>query len=149
MVDQLDVLAMQNWSHLQVKWTHFAPLFASISDILDSSSFHTSTSYQKNLTTPTSHASNPGTWTDSACVYHELGNYIGIVTSFSAPYLRQSILLSSYETPETRSLFNKDLKNVAGKTRTQAIWSPVQVPEGIQQVCSRIFVFTISLECSL
>jgi hypothetical protein len=71
-VDQLDVLAMQNWNHLQVKWTHH-PLVTSISDILDSSSFRTSTFYQKYLTTPTSHASSPGTWMDSACFYHELG----------------------------------------------------------------------------
>jgi len=63
---------------------------------------------------------------------------MGIVTSFSASHLRQSILLSSYETPETRSLFNKELKNVVGKIRMQAVWSPVQVPEGVQQVCSQL-----------
>ena len=93
-------------------------LFASISDILDSSSFSTSTSFQKNPTTPISHASSPGTWTESACFYHELGKCIGIVTSFSASYLRQSILLSSHETPETRSLFKSDLKNTVSRTGT-------------------------------
>ena len=77
---------------------------------------------------------------DSACFDHELAKYIGTVTSFSASRLRQSILLSSYETPETRSLFNKELKNVAGKIRTEAVWSPVLVPEGIQQVCSQFIV---------
>ncbi|EMD37680.1 hypothetical protein CERSUDRAFT_105606 [Gelatoporia subvermispora B] len=50
-----------------------------------------------------------------------------------AAYLRQSILLSAYETPEMRSLFNHSLKNVAGKFRTERRWLPVEVPEGIQQ----------------
>ncbi|KAJ7451734.1 digestive organ expansion factor [Mycena galericulata] len=50
-----------------------------------------------------------------------------------AEYLRQSILLSTLETPETRSLFNSTLKNVAGKLRVERRWSPVQVPEGIDQ----------------
>ena len=52
----------------------------------------------------------------------------------SAAYLRQTILLSAYETPETRSLFNSSLKNVAGKIRTERRWAPVEVPEGIDQV---------------
>jgi U3 small nucleolar RNA-associated protein 25 len=42
--------------------------------------------------------------------------------------------LSSYETPETRSLFNNQLKNIAGKIRTDKRYQPVQVPEGIIQV---------------
>ncbi|KAH8107233.1 digestive organ expansion factor [Cristinia sonorae] len=49
-----------------------------------------------------------------------------------AAYLRQSIFLTAYETPETRSLFNS-LKNVAGKLRTERRWSPVSVPDGIDQ----------------
>ena len=51
----------------------------------------------------------------------------------SAPYLRQSILLSAYETVETRSLYNASLKNVAGKIRTEKHWPAVEVPEGIDQ----------------
>ena len=77
---------------------------------------------------------------DSTCFDHELASPFKTVTLFSASRLRQSILLSSYETPETRSLFNKELKNVAGKIRTEAVWSPVEVPEGIQQVCSQFYV---------
>ncbi|EPT04571.1 hypothetical protein FOMPIDRAFT_1057882 [Fomitopsis schrenkii] len=50
-----------------------------------------------------------------------------------AAYLRQSILLTAYETPETRALFNNSLKNVAGKVRTERKWSPVAVPAGIDQ----------------
>ncbi|KAL6300475.1 digestive organ expansion factor [Sparassis latifolia] len=50
-----------------------------------------------------------------------------------ASYLRQSILLTAYETPETRALFNHSLKNVAGKVRTERRWAPVEVPEGIDQ----------------
>ncbi|KAI0373952.1 digestive organ expansion factor [Pilatotrama ljubarskyi] len=48
-------------------------------------------------------------------------------------YLRQSILLSAYETPETRALFNHSLKNVAGRIRTERRWPPIEVPEGIDQ----------------
>ena len=51
----------------------------------------------------------------------------------SAAYLRQSIFLTAYETPETRSLFNT-LKNVEGKIRTERRWLPVSVPQGIEQV---------------
>ncbi|KAG6836235.1 hypothetical protein H0H93_009927, partial [Arthromyces matolae] len=50
-----------------------------------------------------------------------------------AKYLRQSIFLAAYETPEARALYNNALVNVAGKIRTQKHWSPVSVPEGIQQ----------------
>ncbi|KAF8907832.1 digestive organ expansion factor [Gymnopilus junonius] len=50
-----------------------------------------------------------------------------------APYLRQSILLSAYETAETRSLFNSSLKNVEGKIRTEKSWAPIEVPAGIDQ----------------
>ncbi|KAF9028435.1 digestive organ expansion factor [Hymenopellis radicata] len=49
-----------------------------------------------------------------------------------AQYLRQSILLSAFETPDTRSLFN-NLKNVSGKIRLEKRWSPIQVPEGLHQ----------------
>ncbi|KAH9892650.1 digestive organ expansion factor [Cubamyces lactineus] len=48
-------------------------------------------------------------------------------------YLRQSILLSAYETPETRALYNHSLKNVAGRIRTERRWPPIEVPEGIDQ----------------
>lgn len=50
-----------------------------------------------------------------------------------AGYLRQTILLSSYETPEIRSLFNQSLKNLEGRVRTIRRWAPVQVPEGLDQ----------------
>ncbi|KAI9507465.1 digestive organ expansion factor [Russula earlei] len=50
-----------------------------------------------------------------------------------AAYLRQTVLLSAYETPEIRSLFNQSLKNVEGKVRTFRHWAPVQVPEGLDQ----------------
>ncbi|KAJ2912720.1 hypothetical protein MD484_g7691, partial [Candolleomyces efflorescens] len=49
-----------------------------------------------------------------------------------APYLRQSILLSSFETPEMRSLYNHSLKNVAGKVRVDKRWMPVDIPDGVK-----------------
>lgn len=67
-------------------------------------------------------------------LYYHLNLFLLTFNSASAQYLRQSILLSAYETPETRALFNRSLKNVAGKVRTERTWGPVQVPEGIQQV---------------
>ncbi|KAF8624645.1 hypothetical protein AX15_005796 [Amanita polypyramis BW_CC] len=48
-------------------------------------------------------------------------------------YLRQSILISAYETPEIRSLYNTFLKNVAGRIKTEKRWPPIEVPEGINQ----------------
>ncbi|KII92564.1 hypothetical protein PLICRDRAFT_50928 [Plicaturopsis crispa FD-325 SS-3] len=50
-----------------------------------------------------------------------------------AAYLRQSILLSAFETPETRSLFSSSLKNVAGRIRTEKRWQPIPVPAGVEQ----------------
>ena len=57
-----------------------------------------------------------------------------LMTMYSAEYLRQSILLSAYETAETRSLFNSALKNVEGKIRTEKTWPPIEAPAGIDQV---------------
>ncbi|KAH8119429.1 digestive organ expansion factor [Phellopilus nigrolimitatus] len=50
-----------------------------------------------------------------------------------ASYLRQTIMLSPYETPDFRHLFNSVLKNVGGKKRIEGPYSPVQVPEGVSQ----------------
>lgn len=52
-----------------------------------------------------------------------------------APYLRQSILLSAFETPEVRSLYNHSLKNVAGKVRIGKRWLPIDIPDGVKPVC--------------
>ncbi|KAF9557950.1 digestive organ expansion factor [Agrocybe pediades] len=49
-----------------------------------------------------------------------------------AAYLRQSILLSAYETAETRALYNKTLKNVEGKIRTEKSYAPIEVPAGVE-----------------
>ncbi|KAJ8584268.1 DUF1253-domain-containing protein [Rhizopogon salebrosus TDB-379] len=48
-------------------------------------------------------------------------------------YLRQSILLSPFEMPETRALFNNTFKNAAGKVRIEKVWPAIQVPESIDQ----------------
>jgi len=52
----------------------------------------------------------------------------------SGAFLRQTVLFAAYETPETRALFNKSLKNVAGKIRSEHFWPPLQVPEGVEPV---------------
>jgi len=53
-----------------------------------------------------------------------------------AKYLRQSIMLSPYENPEMRALFNS-YSNVAGKIRTRSLWPALAVPEGIKQTFSQ------------
>ncbi|KIJ68111.1 hypothetical protein HYDPIDRAFT_107761 [Hydnomerulius pinastri MD-312] len=58
-----------------------------------------------------------------------------------APYLRQSILLSPLETPETRAMYNTWLKNVSGKVRVEKTWKAVGVPGGVDQMF-------LTFECS-
>jgi hypothetical protein len=58
----------------------------------------------------------------------------------SAAYLRQTVLLSAYETPEIRSTYNQSLKNLGGRVRTFRRWSPVHVPEGLDQVHTSLAV---------
>ncbi|KAG8961779.1 rRNA-binding ribosome biosynthesis protein utp25 [Tulasnella sp. 425] len=50
-----------------------------------------------------------------------------------ARHLRQNILISSYETPQIRALFNDNFRNIAGKVRFERRWSGVDIPEGIKQ----------------
>ena len=57
-------------------------------------------------------------------------------------HLRQSILLSSYETPELRSLYTKSLHNVSGKLRVELPTKGeegvmMDVPKGVKQVFTR------------
>ncbi|KAG2016434.1 digestive organ expansion factor [Coprinopsis cinerea AmutBmut pab1-1] len=48
-----------------------------------------------------------------------------------AAYLRQTVLISAFETSEIRALYNNDLKNVAGKLRTDKRWTPIHIPAGL------------------
>jgi len=66
---------------------------------------------------------------------------LSIYLAQSSAYLRQSILLSAFETPETRALFNTNLHNVAGKTRTEKKWNAVKVPEGLDQVRDNVSIW--------
>ncbi|KAG9219821.1 hypothetical protein CCMSSC00406_0009377 [Pleurotus cornucopiae] len=50
-----------------------------------------------------------------------------------AAYLRQTVLMSAFETPETRSLYNSSLKNVSGRLRVETRYSPIAIPDGIDQ----------------
>jgi len=93
----------------------------------------------------TSRGSSPGFWTESEAPPLFLGITPGSDlpsffvtdgddTNSSAAFLRQTVLFAAYETPETRTLFNKSLKNVAGKIRSENSWPPLQVPEGVEPV---------------
>ncbi|KAH9033260.1 digestive organ expansion factor [Lactarius pseudohatsudake] len=55
-----------------------------------------------------------------------------------AVYIRQTVMLSAYETPEIRSLYNQSLKNLAGKVRAFRRWAPVQVPDGLDQASASL-----------
>uniref|UniRef100_A0A0W0EWX1 U3 small nucleolar RNA-associated protein 25 n=1 Tax=Moniliophthora roreri TaxID=221103 RepID=A0A0W0EWX1_MONRR len=85
----------------------------------------------KTPTTPTFLESNHGTLTDSTYILFHYREGAKILDRME--YLRQSILLSAYETPETRALFNNNLKNVAGRIRLEKRWLPIEVPEGVEQ----------------
>lgn len=73
---------------------------------------------------------------DGKCVSYPLHPFLfgGSDVYSSGAFLRQTILFTAYETPEIRALFNKSLKNVAGKVRTENFWPPLQVPEGVEPV---------------
>jgi U3 small nucleolar RNA-associated protein 25 len=61
--------------------------------------------------------------------------------SCRAKFLRQSILISRYDTPEFRSLFNKSLLNVQGKIRVERTdFDGVlgHVRKGVKQVFTRL-----------
>jgi U3 small nucleolar RNA-associated protein 25 len=141
-VDQMDALTMQNWDHVKV--FRMSPSIFS-SDLCPTSPYSpTSTNSPRNPTTRTSLASSHGIWMDSTSTIR-VANPPSIQTMFaySAPSLRQSVLLSAYETPETRALFNHSLVNVAGKIRTEKRWAPVGVPEGVHQVSSTLIHLTV------
>ena len=62
----------------------------------------------------------------------------------SAAYLRQTVLLAAYETPDIRTIYNQSLKNLEGRVRTFCHRAPVQVPEGLDQVLISLAVQTVS-----
>ena len=62
-----------------------------------------------------------------------------------AKHLRQTILLSSQESPEIRHLFNQDLANVAGRVHLQASQTGVlsRVKPGVKQTFTRFEVSSL------
>ncbi|KAK4705652.1 U3 small nucleolar RNA-associated protein 25, partial [Phenoliferia sp. Uapishka_3] len=101
-VDQMDVMLMQNWDHLQF--------------VLE----------RLNKLPEEAHG----------CDFSRVKPWY---LDGKAAYLRQSVLLSAYETPEIRSFYSKSLVNVAGKIKADLNYDGVlaNVPSGIKQVFSR------------
>ncbi|KAL8280824.1 hypothetical protein RQP46_006828 [Phenoliferia psychrophenolica] len=101
-VDQMDVMLMQNWDHVQF--------------VMD----------RLNKLPEEAHG----------CDFSRVKPWY---LDGKAAYLRQSVLLSAYETPETRSLFTRALTNVAGKVKAEPQYDGVlaNVPSGIKQVFTR------------
>ncbi|KAG9035911.1 rRNA-binding ribosome biosynthesis protein utp25 [Tulasnella sp. JGI-2019a] len=50
-----------------------------------------------------------------------------------AKHLRQTILFSSYETPQMRAFFTNEVRNLSGKIRFENRHEGVRIPEGIKQ----------------
>ncbi|KAG9086798.1 rRNA-binding ribosome biosynthesis protein utp25 [Ceratobasidium sp. 370] len=96
LVDQLDSLAMQNWTHL------------------------TSTLELCNVLPKDAHGADFARVREWCLDGH-------------SAYLRQTIMLSAYETPQIRALFNntKLLRNVAGRVRQARRYGAAPIPEGI------------------
>ena len=137
----LKCLSLTRWTHLPCKIgtmsrCAFFPIssFSIPYDDPLSSCYHTWTVFRKNLVIVTFHVLNLGISMDSELKLASFKNNSAHHFLTSAIYLRQSILLSAYETAETRSLYNSSLKNVAGKIRTEKHWQPIAVPDGIDQV---------------
>lgn len=65
-----------------------------------------------------------------------------------AAHLRQTILLSAYETPEIRHLFNKQLSNVAGKVESVQSYEGVlhRIKPGVKQTFFRFDTQSIQKE---
>ncbi|GAA5841389.1 hypothetical protein JCM3766R1_004069 [Sporobolomyces carnicolor] len=104
-VDQMDVMLMQNWDHVNFVMEKL----------------------------------NKMPEEDHGCDFSRVKPWY---LDGKAKFLRQSILLSRYQTPETLSLFTNDLVNRAGKLRTIDSSSSDggvldQVPRGLKQVWNR------------
>lgn len=100
-------------------------------------SFRIWTTCRKTRMMRTSRVLSRGTWMASGFPLDYV--FASYLDSASSAYLRQSILLSTFEMPETRALFNNTLRNAAGKVRVEKAWPATQVPDSIDQV-STFFV---------
>lgn len=114
-IDQMDVMAMQNWEHLEfvLQRLNKIPKEAHDADF-----------------------SRIKQW------------YLDAM----APYLRQSILLSSYDSPELRKLARSSLLNIAGKVHLAPGYHAgllSQVRTGIRQTFQRFPCNNIQLESNL
>ncbi|KAM0789091.1 hypothetical protein ACM66B_003149 [Microbotryomycetes sp. NB124-2] len=103
-VDQMDVMTMQNWDHVQF--------------VID----------RLNKIPQDAHG----------CDFSRVKPWY---LDGKSAYLRQSILLSAYETPEMRAMFSHSMKNVAGKIKVEPTFDNngvlSRVPRGIKQVFTR------------
>ncbi|GAA5821984.1 hypothetical protein JCM10212_002377 [Sporobolomyces blumeae] len=110
-VDQMDVMLMQNWEHVQFVMDRLSKMPEE----------------------------------DHGCDFSRVKPWY---LDGKAPYVRQSILLSRYATPETSSLFSTSLHNQAGKLRTVQVQPGCLelVPKGVRQVWSRFDVGDVADE---
>ncbi len=138
--DQVDSLTMQNWEHTQVRVTP--------------------REYQSLVTTVPLVCLFPPQSASKRVARHRLFSYQAMVSGWAVrvpglvasrklipcrvAYLRQTVLLSAYETPDIRSIYTQSLKNLEGSVRTFRRWAPVQVPEGLDQVHSSLAETTIN-----
>ncbi|UZJ53314.1 hypothetical protein CBS101457_002634 [Exobasidium rhododendri] len=114
-MDQMDVMTMQNWEHVQFIFTHLNQIPKQAHD---------------------ADFSRIKQW------------YL----DSHAPYMRQSILLSSYDTSEFRGLYRSTLRNIGGKvhlTSSKEAGVLSQVRSGIRQTFQKFTCNNIQLESQL
>ena len=84
-------------------------------------------------------ASNLGIWMESRFPSIDLMGFLTEAPARRAINLRQTIILSSYETPEIRNLFYKSCKNVSGRVSTINTYPGVfnNIKRGVRQVFAK------------
>lgn len=77
--------------------------------------------------------SKAGIWTESKYWYLVYKNFL-LTFSNRAKYLRQTLVFADFLTPEFNALFNKYMKNVAGKLKIKHSYEEGSILDVIPQV---------------
>jgi U3 small nucleolar RNA-associated protein 25 len=127
--DQLDVMQMQNWEHVQVGYRRKGQP-ETVADPFEQFIFERLNQIPKE---------------PHGCDFARVKPWY---LDGQAAHLRQTILFSAQESPELRSLFSKTLVNVAGKTKTEQTQEGVlsRITPGVKQSFTRFEAGSIQSE---